>query len=196
MMNTDTLRPEQQLALDYARRAGTEAPAAKIRRKLATTFAELESFLDEISADAARKKPSPDGWSIHQVVDHLVESHRPGVEELEALLRGTSPDAGPIPAGLQSERPFDVPWPEMVSRLKQVHADLLGTLDRPGDDTPLDALPLQARAAVAMVVKCRHEDGSMRPVHWEESFDWKAYAILLRAHTLEHVQQIRRLLAD
>ena len=96
---------------------------------------------------------------------------------------------GRIPAGLQSATPVDVPWPEMVDRLKRVHADLLATVDRATDETALEPT-----ATVAMVVKCRHEDGSMRPVHWEEAFDWKAYAILLRAHTLEHVQQIRRIL--
>ena len=188
MTNEGSLRPEQQTAIDYARRAGTEAAVEDIRSKMATTFAALEAWLDEIPVAAVLRKPSPDSWSIHEVVDHLVESHRPAVGELETLVRGESLDSDPIPAGLQSEKPFETPWPEMVERLRRVHADLLVAVARTDEDTPL-----HATVPVAMVVKCQQEDGSMRPVHWQESFDWKAYAILLRAHTLEHANQIRRL---
>ena len=189
MTTPSTLRPEQRLALAYARHAGTEAPVDKIRGKMAETFAQLESLVEVIPAATARNRPSPAGWSIHEIVDHLVESHRPAVEELEMLVRGESPTSGPVPAGLQSENPEGVPWSQMVARLRQVHADLLAAMDRGTAETPLEA-----KAAIAMVVKCQDEDGSMRPVHWQEAFDWKAYSILLRAHTLEHVQQIRRLL--
>ena len=46
-----------------------------------------------------------------------------------------------------------------------------------------------------MVVKCADPDGSLRPVHWLERFDWKAFAILLHAHNREHMAQIQRTLA-
>jgi hypothetical protein len=184
-----TLRPEQQLAIAYAQRAGTKAPKDKIRGKVAKTFTDIEALLDEIPEAAAKRKPAPEAWSVHEIVDHLVESHRPGVEELEMLIRGESPTTGPVPAGLVSDRPFDIPWPELIDRLKAVHRDLLTAFDRATDDTPTEA-----KAAVAMVVKCKDEDGVMRPVHWEQSFDWKAYIILLRAHTLEHLQQVHRVL--
>ncbi|MDA8017496.1 MAG: DinB family protein [Thermoanaerobaculia bacterium] len=181
------LRPEQQLALDYARRAGTEAAKDRIRDKMARTFADLEDLLGSISEPQAREKPAADSWSIQQVVDHLVESHRPAVAELESVLSGRAPATDPIPAGLQSADPMSIDWAEMVARLRRVHADLLGTVDQASDDAPLDA-----KVTIVMVVKCRYEDGSIRPVEWLEPFDWKAYCILLRAHTLEHVHQIRR----
>ena len=184
-----TLRPEQQLAIAYAQRAGTEAPQGKIRGKVAKTFAEFEALLDDTPEAMAQKKPTPEAWSVHEIVDHLIESNRPAVEELEMLIRGESPATGPVPAGLVSDQPFAIGWTELINRLKAVHQDLLAAFDRATDDTPTEA-----KAAIAMVVKCKDEDGVLRPVHWEQSFDWKAYTMLLRAHTLEHLQQVRRLL--
>ena len=46
-----------------------------------------------------------------------------------------------------------------------------------------------------MVVKVQEPDGRLVPASWVENFDWKAYAILVRAHTLEHIGQIERTLA-
>jgi hypothetical protein len=70
-----------------------------------------------------------------------------------------------------------------------VHRALLAIVDSASDETPLTA-----KAPVLMVVKVREEDGSLTPVEWTEGFDWKAFSIVLRAHTLEHVGQIERTL--
>lgn len=183
------LRPEQQQAVDYARRAGTEKPLDSIRSRMKATFAEMEAALAQVDEEAARRRPAPDAWSVQEVADHLVESHRPAVSELETMIGGSSPDGEPIPAGLQSADPMAPPWAETRAALAKVHADLLAALDRVGDDTPLSA-----RAKIVMVVKCADDDGELRPVHWVQAFDWKAYAIFLRAHTLEHLKQVRRIL--
>jgi DinB superfamily len=186
-MSATPLRPEQEAALRYAREKGTEAPLASIRERLSKTFAQLEALLGALPEEAVRRRPAADRWSVQAVVDHLIESHRPAVDQLRSLLLGKRPGEGPIPASLLSADPLGPPWPEALQRLMDVHRGLLAVLDRASDETPLSV-----RAPVVMVVKVRQEDGSLAPVEWIEDFDWKAYAILLRAHTLEHLAQIER----
>jgi hypothetical protein len=183
------LRPEQEAALRYALEKGTHAPLASIRERMAKTFAQLEALLAALPAEEVRIRPAPGRWSVHEIVDHLIESHRPAVDELRELVRGHRPDGGPIPASLLSADPLGRPWPGLVRELSGVHRELLAILDGASDETPLTA-----RAPVLMVVKVHEEDGSLTPVEWVDDFDWKAYAILLRAHTLEHVAQIERTL--
>lgn len=185
-----SLRPEQLQALDYARRQGTEAPVEAIRAKAARTFGELEALLAGVPERLAAIAPAAGQWSLHEIVDHLVVSHRRAVAELASLVAGRSPAGGPIPAGLVSAEPFARPWPALVADLQAVHRDLLQVLSSAGDDTPL-----AARAPVVLVVKCATAEGGLQPVEWIDSFDWKAYAILLRVHTLEHVGQVQRTLA-
>jgi hypothetical protein len=123
------------------------------------------------------------------VVDHLVESDRRGADQLAALVAGTSVTAH-IPAGLQSPDPLATPWSELRARFAAVHRDLLAILDGASDATPL-----AATTPVEMVVKCAGPDGTTRPVHWIQRFDWKAFAILVHAHNREHIGQIQRVLA-
>lgn len=183
------LRPEQETALRYAREKGTEAPVASIRERMTRTFAQLEALLAALPADRVRLRPAPDRWSVHEIVDHLIESHRPAVDELRELVRGHRPEGGPIPAHLLSADPLGRPWPGLVRELSGAHRELLAILDGASDATPLTV-----KAPVVMVVKVREDDGSVKPVEWVEDFDWKAFVILLRAHTLEHVAQIERTL--
>jgi len=183
------LRPEQEAALRYAREKGTEASVASIRDRMAKTFAQLETLLAAAPQDVVRIRPAPDRWSLHEIVDHLVESHRPAIDDLRELVRGHQPEGGPIPASLLSADPLGRPWPGLVRELSSVHRELLAILDGVSEDTPLTA-----KAPVVLVVKVREDDGSLTPVEWVEDFDWKAFAILLRAHALEHVAQIERTL--
>lgn len=184
-----SLRPEQEAALRYAREKGTEAPLASIRERMAKTFAQLEALLGSLPEEVVRRRPAPGRWSVQEIVDHLTESHRPAVGQLADLLRGERTAGGPVPVSLLSADPLGQPWPDLLRRLADVHRDLLAALDRATDETPL-----AAKAPVIMVVKVREEDGSLTPVEWVDDFDWKAFAILLRAHTLEHVAQVERTL--
>jgi hypothetical protein len=184
------LLPEQLQAMEYARRRGTQAPVESIRARVSATFRDLEALLDSVPEDLAAVAPAPSRWSIHEVVDHLVESHRRAVEDLAGLVSGESPASGPIPAGLVSEAPFAKSWSTVVGELKDVHRRFESVLAGATEETSLTA-----RAPIEMVVKCATDGGEARPVHWVEAFDWKACAILFRAHSLEHVQQIRRILA-
>src|SRR5262245_11353996 len=142
------LRPEQEAALRYAREKGTEAPVASIRERMAQTFAQTEALLAALPEDAVRRQPAPGRWSVQEIVDHLIESHRPAVGQLQDLLRGDRPAGGPVPASLASADPLGQPWPDLLRRLMDVHRDLLAALDSASDETPLTA-----KAPVVMVVK-------------------------------------------
>ena len=185
-----TLRPEQERALAYARRRGTEAPLADLRRRVAETFAALDARLASIPAAHARIRPAPAAWSVHEVVDHLIVSHRPAMDQLRTLLAGREPEGGPVPANLQSPEPLARGWAELVAELAAVHAGFLALLDGAAD-----ASPQEARAPIEMVVKCATPDGALEPVHWVERVDWKAFAAVIRVHALEHLHQIERTLA-
>lgn len=185
-----SLLPEQRRALDYVRAKGTDAPAAEVRRRAAAAFAELEGLLDTAPEELAARRPEPAVWSLHEVVDHLVESHRPAVRQLELLLAGHEPPGGPIPAGLLSQDPFRRPWTAVAEELRTVHRDFLALLADAGDTTPA-----AATAPVEMVVRCATADGGSQPVHWIERFPWKAFALVVGVHTREHADQLRRILA-
>lgn len=180
--------PEQQQALDYLRTRGTEAPAASVRSRLHQTLSEFEVFLRTIPAAAQSWQPAPGKWSAHEVLDHLVLSHRPAIEQLRAVIAGDTWPT-PVPAHLLSPKPFDRAFDDLIRDLESVHRAILFELEKGSDDN------LIGRAPVAMVVKCRGADATESPVEWLESFDWKAFALTLRAHTLEHRAQIARTLA-
>ena len=182
------LRPEQQRALDYARRRGTEAPVDAIRERVVTAFATLDALLETIPADVAPERRSTSAWSIQEVVDHLVESDRPAIDQLAQLLAGESP-AEPIPASLQSAAPLEKNWSGLRAELRAIYSDLVALLAAATGDEPTTAT-----APVQMVVKCAGPDGTLEPVTWVERFDWKAFAILLHAHNREHIAQIQRIL--
>lgn len=184
------LRPEQEAVLEYARRKGTEATVASIRERLAGTFEELDALVAGVPAEVAARRPAAGGWSVREVVDHLVVTHRRALEELRSLLAGREPEGGPIPASLQSGAPLARPWQELREDLERTHSAFSAAVRGANDDTPTTA-----RAPVVMVVRCATPDGGSEPVQWIQSFDWKAYAVLFRGHTLEHRNQIRRILA-
>jgi hypothetical protein len=188
-----SLYPEQERALAYARRRGTEAPVADIRERVAATYALFEERVAGIPAEVARRRPAAHlgsgSWSVLEVVDHLVESDTPAADQLASLLAGRDV-AEPIPAGLQSGDSLALDWDDLRARFREAHGRILDLLDRASDDVAQDAA-----APVVMVVKSARPDGAVQPVHWIERFDWKAFAILIHAHNREHVDQVERVLA-
>jgi len=183
---TTALRPEQIQAREYFEQKGTRLPAAQVRERVAAALARIEETLAGVSAAAARRRPGAGEWSVHEVVDHLVLTHRPSIDELRDLLAGRRPAGSPIPAGLLSAEPLARPWPDLVAELRRLHAEALGVLAG-----ATDAIPLAARAPIIMVINAREPDGREVPVHWIEELDWKAYAVsAFRLHTLDHRSQI------
>ncbi len=185
-----SLRPEQEAALRYMRAKGTEASLASIRERVAGTFARIEELLASLPEAVVGVRPGPGRWCVQEVVDHLVESHRPAVEQLRSLIAGVPPAGEPIPASLLSANPLGATWPDQLERLREVHRGYLAALDAASESTSLDV-----KTPVLMVVKVQEEDGRTVPVQWIHDFDWKAYAVIFRAHTLEHIAQIERTLA-
>jgi hypothetical protein len=182
-------RPECIAAIEYLRRTGTEAPVAKLVAGLRTIFARLERAVDRAPATVRAQRPSVDAWSVHEIVDHLIESHRPAAEELRSLCAGVAPVGGPIPARLRSTSPFARSWPSLVEELREVHARIIQIVAS-ADPTA----PVTARAPFVMVLKIDAANGT-EVIEWVEQLDWKAYAQAVRLHCHEHVEQIDRTVA-
>lgn len=184
------MRPEEARTREYIHQRGTLSTPLEIHERVRQTFAATEEFLDSVSPGEERVRPAVGDWCIHETVDHIFETHRPAVEELRWLLRGQPPPDEPIRTCHQSERPLERPWPELVGKLKRLHADLLEILVRiPADFTS------EAKAPVLMVVNVENPDGSEMPVHWIQNLNWKEYAVtFFRLHALDHLNQAKRTL--
>lgn len=181
---------EQVRMREYLRDKGDGLPLTEVRARVAAAFETMEGLLAPVSAAAAAARPLSGEWCIHEVVDHLVLTHAPSVGELVDLLAGRRPAGPPIPAGLQSPAPQLRSWDALRSALRGQHAAALRALDGAHD------LPTAARAPVVAVVNVRGADGHEAPVYWEEEIAWKAYAVFaFRLHTLDHIGQVRKLLA-
>jgi hypothetical protein len=178
MTDRSRLSPEQQRAMEYLAAKGTHAPAAKLREQVRAAFELAERSFDEVPPEQRGSGPAGK-WTPHQILNHLVLSHEPAVDQFADLLAGISTDEA-IPAGLQTD---DLPdWPRLRERLGAMHRDFTRLLDSATDETSLGA-----KAAIEMVVKV---DGL--PQHWYEPLDWKAFIQAIRMHTLEHLAGVRR----
>lgn len=187
-MSAMALRPEQVKAKEYLDQQGSRRSAAQLRERVAAAFTAIEEFLDGVSGSEALTRGVPGEWTIQEVVDHLVETHKPSVVELRELLADRRPAHGPIPASLQSPDPMSRPWPDLLDALKRVQAEAVKVLAAAPDR------PTEARAEVVMVINVKRPDGSEEPLHWIEELDWKAYAIIFRLHVLDHLGQARKIL--
>ena len=183
-----SLLPEQVKAREYLDQQGSRRSVGQIAERVAASFAAIEEFLDDVSETEARAHGIAGEWSIQEVVDHLVVTHEPSIVELRELLANESPANGPIPAALQSSDPSARPWSDLRAALKRVQAEAAEVL-RAAPDRLTDA-----RAPVVMVINVKREDGSLEPVHWIETLDWKAYGIIFRLHVLDHLNQAKKVL--
>ncbi len=183
------MRPEQVKAREYLHQRGTLLAPREIHERVRAAFVATEEFLNGVSEAVARRRPTPAEWCVQEVVDHLVETHRPSLDELRCLLRAERPSGGPIPASLQSRAPLERPWPGLVAELKRLHAEVLAILSA----VP-DGFTSEARAPLVMVTNARNPDGSESPLEWIEELDWKAYAVIFRLHEIDHLNQARRAL--
>ncbi len=186
-MNADVIAQAKEKARDYFRTKGTLVAASAIHERIADAFGALETFLEPISAATAARVGISGEWTIQEIVDHLVETHRPGLDELWCLLAGRRPPGEPIPASLQSKAPLQRPWPWLLVELARVHGDILRTLAAVPTDFATDA-----RAPIVMVVNVPDEPGKVVPLHWVEDLDWKAYAIVWRLHVIDHLKQAKK----
>lgn len=184
------MRPEQQRALDYLERKGTQASAADVRGQMEKAFTRLEARLESLAGHPTHDRPSEHVWSLVEIVDHLVESHRPAVVQLRAALRGEDPGP-PIPAGLVSDAARSVGWSETVAALQAVHRSFLDALSEAADPSAIGG-PSSSKIPVVMVVRAEASDGTPEVLEWVEELHWKAFAVAFRVHTLEHLAQLDR----
>lgn len=183
-----TLRSEQVKAREYLDQQGSRRSAPQIRDRVAAAFAAIEEFLGGVSESEARAAGVAGEWTIQEIVDHLVETHRRSVVELRELLADRRPGDGPIPASLQSRDPMARRWPDLLDALNEVQAEAVEVLAAAPDR------PTEARAEVVMVINVKRPDGGQEPLHWIEELDWKAYAIVFRLHVLDHLHQAKNVL--
>lgn len=189
-MTTDAYAAEREKAREYLRARGTLVPAPQIRERVGAAFDAFEALAGSVSAELAARRALPGEWTIHEVVDHLLESERGGLDELRCLLAGRRPPGEAIPAGLQSKDPLSRPWPWLLREIGRVHRDILETLEGVAPE-----FETEARAPLIMVVNVRDAGGGTMPLHWVEDLDWKAYTIVFRLHALDHAKQIKKVLA-
>jgi len=183
------LRPEQIKAKEYMHQKGTLLPAAQVHERVGAAFAAMETLLDGVGEAEARARTIPGEWTVQEVVDHLVETHRPSLDELRDLLENRRPAGGPVPASLQSADPMGRRYGDLVGDLKAVHAAILRVLSGAPDRLT------EARAPLVMVINAKEADGGEAPLHWIEELDWKAYAVTaFRLHELDHLNQIKKTL--
>lgn len=182
-----SLAPEQVRALRYLEKRGTQSTAAAVKAAVRDAFGTLESVLEGVDAAKARRPPPAGGWSVQAVVDHLVLSHRPAVAQLRASLAGEDPGEA-VPADLQSDDPLATSWEDRAAALISVHSDLLSVLETATDEQVGVPIPL------VMVIKGKDANGETVRFDWLERLDWKAYSIGIKAHSLEHAAQVRRVL--
>jgi len=180
----------QERARSYFTSKAALSPA-EIREQIVAAFDALDAVLESVPPDRITQRPLPGEWSIGEVVDHLVETYRPGVDELRCVLAGQRPPGEPIPAALQSKAPLLRPWPWLLDELRRIHRDVLDLIGAVPADFETDA-----RVPIVMVVNVALADGTNRPLHWVEDIDWKAYALVSwRLHAIDHMKQVRKLLA-
>ena len=189
-MTDHTIETLRTRAQEYLARHGTHATASTIHARTAAAVQALDRLIADVPEAVAARVPAPGEWSLHEIADHLIETHRPSLDELWSLLAGRRPSGAPIPAGLQSKDPLTRPWPWLVREVKQVHADILAAVAGAPPD-----LPTTARAAVVMVFNAEDGKGGTVPLHWEDEIDWKAYVMFLRLHFIDHLNQAKKTLA-
>lgn len=181
------LHPEQIRALDYLRRKGTQAPVQQLYAQMEAAFTALEELLSTVPPAHRALHPREEAWSVQEVVDHLVLTHRLAAVELRGLIEGRRPQGKPIPANLLSSDPFSIPWETLIEQLRAVHRELLDIVGKADDTVRLDV-----RAPLVMVVNVPGMDGAPKATEWLHEVDWKAYAQAFRVHTLQHLEQIKR----
>src|SRR5438046_10009958 len=190
-MRSEAEAQAMEKAREYFRTKSARASVAEVRERIAEPLRAVEEFLAPLSAAQAARASIPGEWTIREIVDHLVETYRPGLDELWCLLAGRRPPGEPIPASLQSRAPLLRPWSWLLGELRGLHGEVLRTLGAVAADYTTDA-----RAPLVMVVNVKDARGATRPLTWVEELDWKAYAIVSwRLHAIDHLHQARKVLA-
>ncbi|MBI3637698.1 MAG: hypothetical protein HY216_16015, partial [Candidatus Rokubacteria bacterium] len=63
-------------AREYLKTKGSDLPGKIVRERIAAAFDALDAFLETVPPDRAAIRGIPGEWSVQEIVDHLVETHR------------------------------------------------------------------------------------------------------------------------
>src|SRR5437762_11462449 len=96
-MNGELERQAKEKAREYFRTKATPLPVSEVRARIAEPLRACDELLTPLSAGQAARATIPGEWTVHEIVDHLVETYRPGLDELWCLLAGCRPPGEPIP---------------------------------------------------------------------------------------------------
>ncbi len=161
---SDRERLREYLAAQSAKRSVVE-----IRERLAEEAERFLAALEGLDDAAAHRRPGADEWSVAEVVDHVTVTLDDVTGVMRALISGLDPRR-PMTVGA---RPATAarPLPELVAALRQSQAAVSALLDGARGEPHTDARVPD------------HEFGAV---------NWKAYALILRLHYKDHVEQVRR----
>ena len=81
-MRTEAEAQAMEKAREYFRTKSAPTPVAVLRERIAEPLRAVEEFLKPLSAMQTGRATIPGEWTIHEVVDHLVETYRAGLDEL------------------------------------------------------------------------------------------------------------------
>ena len=188
-METPAQAQARAKARAYLKARGTETPAPVVLARVRSALTALDACFAAVPPERAGLRTLEGEWSVQEIADHLLETHRPLLDELHCLLAGRRPPGEPIPASLQSKAPRLRPWRWLLRDLERLHQDLVATLAAVPADFATDA-----RVPVVMVINVHGPDGATVPYEWVEEIDWKAYAIVLRLHAVDHLNQAKQVL--
>jgi hypothetical protein len=160
-----------QQALAYIRHQASKS-LADLRVLAARTAADCGRCLEDIGEEQARFKPG-DGWSVKEVLDHLIDAtNRAVIEPIRDLVAGRAPQAfTPDHSHGRAMRPIQELRQEL-ERLLEETVVLVGSL--PEGDLP----------------RGTWEHPSLGPLNLKELI------ALHRLHAMDHVQQIEKIKAD
>src|SRR2546428_3988299 len=127
-MSSEAEAKAKEQAREYFRTKAEGLALPVIVERVADAVRAFEEFVLPLSAAQAARRSSPGEWTIHEVVDHVVETYRPGLDELWCLLAGQRPPGEPIPASLRSKAPLLRPWRWLPDEGPRPHAEALGAL--------------------------------------------------------------------
>ena len=142
-MSQVTTSPEDQArarAREYFAANGTQASAAQVHERVAAAFSALDAALTGVTAVQASRRPIAGEWSAQEIVDHLLETHRPGWTSCAACWPGSGLPASPSRPRCSRRRPRLRPWSWLLDELRRVHREILDILAA----VPPERLPRRA----------------------------------------------------
>ncbi len=138
-----------------------------------------QRYIDVVGAlsdDAAAKKPSPDEWSVRELICHVISAERGVVSLVYHLSRGTQPPPDRDLRGTANAMPDDGrPFAGFVDELRKTNETMLQAIRH------LPAQPNKTERA-------KHPFfGDLNCLEW---------AVFQRVHDEDHVQHAQKILAS